>query len=184
MRTFLFIFIVIFVLPMVFMSTSWNIDSYDGSYPLLLNKDALQWFTLLGLYCITFVVLQIIFALADAVFEEKAQKWTSKGNNIERYAAIYCVSFFPAFLLLKPTLSFFTSYRFTYGGYYFFDILGEVLARYLFSIPILWFVIAIVMSINFTSKLIDGKNLNGWLIFALLSIWPCIYLVDELFLES
>jgi hypothetical protein len=183
MRTFLFIFIVMFVLPMVFMSTSWNIDSYDGPYPLLLNKDALEFFTLIGLYCISFLVLQIIFALADSIFGEKAEKWTSRGNNIERYGAIFCLSFFPAFLLLKPTLSFFTSYKYTYGGYYFFDVLGQVLALYFLSGMILWFISIVIMSIDFIAKYLEGKPINGWLIFALLSILPCTYLIDELFLN-
>lgn len=182
MRTFLFIFIVMFVLPMVFMSTSWNIDSYDGPYPVLLNKDALEFFALIGLYCITFLVLQIIFALSNYFSEEKVKKWFGETRS-ERYFAIFVLSFLPAFLLLKPTLSFFTSYRYTYGGYYFFDVLGQVLALYFLSGMILWFISIVIMSIDFIAKYLEGKPINGWLIFALLSILPCTYLIDELFLN-
>lgn len=181
MKNFLFIFTIMFIFPVIFISTSWNVDSYDGPYPLLINKDALQNFTLIGLYCITFLVLQITFALSDYFFEEKVKKWFGEKSS-ERYAAIFTLSFFPAFLLLNPTLSFFTSYYYSYDGYYFFDVLGQVLARYIFSGMILWWVMIIIMSISFTAKYLDGKPVNGWLIFALLSIWPGLYLINELFL--
>ena len=104
-ENFLFIFTIMFIFPVIFISTSWNVDSYDGPYPLLINKDALQNFTLIGLYCITFLVLQITFALSDYFFEEKVKKWF--GEKRVRDMQLFLLYLFSCIFTTKPNAKFF-----------------------------------------------------------------------------